>query len=124
MIGKRLKHYEIEDTLGKGGMGVVYRARDTRLNRPVALKILPPEFTASSERKRRFLQEARTAGSLNHPAIAQIYEVDEDNQITFIAMEFVDGRTVRRLIIGRAPRSVGHTRRRCRCRHRKRPQDR
>jgi serine/threonine protein kinase len=101
MIGKTLKQYKIEDTLGKGGMGVVYRAQDTRLDRPVALKVLSPEFTADEDRRRRFLQEARTAGSLNHPAIAQIYDVDEADGVTFIAMEYVEGKTVRQLIIDR-----------------------
>ena len=101
MIGKTLKQYKIEDTLGKGGMGVVYLAQDTRLDRPVALKVLSPEFTADEDRRRRFLQEARTAGSLNHPAIAQIYDVDEADGVTFIAMEYVEGKTVRQLIIDR-----------------------
>ena len=101
MIGKTLKQYTIEDTLGKGGMGVVYRAQDTRLHRPVALKVLSPEFTADDDRRRRFLQEARTAGSLSHPAIAQIYDVDEAEGVTFIAMEFVEGKTVRQLIVDR-----------------------
>jgi predicted Ser/Thr protein kinase len=101
MIGKTLKQYKIEDTLGKGGMGVVYRAQDTRLDRPVALKVLSPEFTADEDRRRRFLQEARTAGSLSHPAIAQIYDVDEVDGVTFIAMEFVEGKTVRQLIMDR-----------------------
>ena len=101
MIGKTLKQYEIEAILGKGGMGVVYRALDTRLHRPVALKVLSPEFTAHDDRRRRFLQEARTAGSLSHPAIAQIYDVDEEGDVTFIAMELVEGKTVRQLIMDR-----------------------
>ena len=79
-------------------MGVVYLAHDKRLNRRVALKVLPAELTASRDRKRRFLQEARTAGSINHPAIAQIYDVDEDDEVTFIAMERVEGKTVRELV--------------------------
>ena len=77
MLGQSVKHYEIEALLGKGGMGVVYRARDTRLGRPVALKVLPPELTRDEERKERFLREARAASAVNHPAIAQIYDVDE-----------------------------------------------
>jgi predicted Ser/Thr protein kinase len=98
MIGQYLKHYQIEELLGKGGMGVVYRARDTRLGRPVALKVLPPEFSREPERKARFLREARAASAVTHPAIAQIYDVDESEQGLFIAMELVEGRTVRALV--------------------------
>src|SRR5512135_1704848 len=98
MIGQTLKHYEIEELLGKGGMGIVYRARDTRLGRPVALKLLPPEFTREPDRKARFLREARAAATVTHPAIAQIYDVGEAEQGLFIAMELVEGRTVRALV--------------------------
>ena len=101
MIRRKIKHYEIEDTLGKGGMGVVYRARDPRLERHVALKVLSDDFTTDRHRHARFLQEARAACAVNHPAIAQIYEIDEDDGVVFIAMELIDGRTVRDLIIGR-----------------------
>jgi serine/threonine protein kinase len=101
MIGRRLKHYEVEEKLGQGGMGVVYRARDVRLDRPVALKVLRAEVTSDADRKRRFLQEARAASAVNHPAIAQVYDVDEADGTTFIAMEFVEGRTVRQLVSAR-----------------------
>ena len=101
MIGRKIKHYEIEGTLGKGGMGVVYRARDSRLERHVALKLLSDEFTTDRHRHARFLQEARAACAVNHPAIAQIYEIDEDDGVVFIAMELIDGRTVRELIVDR-----------------------
>jgi len=101
MIGKRLKQYEVEAALGQGGMGVVYRARDTRLNRPVALKVLASEMTGDSERQQRFLREARAAAAVTHPAIAQIYDVDEVEGVTFIAMELVEGQTVRKLIEAR-----------------------
>src|SRR6266542_4907120 len=94
MIGRTIRHYEVEEPLGKGGMGVVYRAKDTRLGRPVALKLLPAEFTRDPDRKARFIQEARAAAAVNHPAIAQIYEVDEDESGVFIAMELVPGKTV------------------------------
>jgi hypothetical protein len=80
-------------------MGVVYRARDTRLQRSVALKLISPDLVADQPRKRRFLVEARAAAAVTHPAIAQIYDIDEVDGTTFIAMEFVDGRTVGRLII-------------------------
>ncbi len=98
MVGTTLKHYRIETQLGKGGMGVVYRARDTRLDRLVALKTLPPGLIADPERKSRFLLEARSAAAVTHPAIAQVYDVDEVDGNLFIAMEYVDGRTVSRLI--------------------------
>lgn len=100
MQGRNLKHYRVEDMLGQGGMGVVYRAFDTRLQRPVALKVLPENFTADPERRRRFLREARAAGAVTHPAIAQIYDVDEVDGVTFMAMELVDGRTVSDLVAG------------------------
>ena len=98
MIGTTLKHYRIETQLGKGGMGVVYRARDTRLDRLVALKTLPPSLLADPERKSRLLLEARSAAAISHPAIAQVYEIDEVDGNLFIAMEYVDGRTVSRLV--------------------------
>jgi serine/threonine protein kinase len=98
MVGKELKHFKIEKLLGKGGMGVVYRARDVRLDRPVALKVLRADLTADADRRRRFLQEAKAASAVTHPAIAQIYDVDEVSGTTFIAMEFVEGKTVSQLI--------------------------
>jgi serine/threonine protein kinase len=98
MIGRTLKHYVIEEVLGNGGMGVVYKARDKRLERPVAIKFLKPELVADPSRKTRFLREARAAAAVVHPAIAQVYDIDEDAGTTFIAMEYVDGRTVGRLI--------------------------
>jgi eukaryotic-like serine/threonine-protein kinase len=101
MIGQSLKHYHVEELLGRGGMGVVYRARDTRLGRAVALKVLPPEWTRDAERKGRFLQEARAAAAVTHPAIAQVYDVDEAPEGLFIAMELVEGRTVKALVEGR-----------------------
>ena len=101
MIGQTLKHYEVQELLGKGGMGVVYRARDTKLGRPVALKVLPPEFTKDSDRKSRFFQEAKAASAINHPAIAQVYDFDEEPEGLFIVMELVEGQTVKALIQGR-----------------------
>jgi hypothetical protein len=97
-VGQTIDHYEIQALLGQGGMGVVYRARDTRLGRAVALKLLPPEWTSDPDRKRRFLQEARAACAVNHPALTQIYDVGENEGGVFIAMELVEGRTVESLI--------------------------
>ncbi len=101
MIGQTLKHYAIEAILGKGGMGTVYRAKDTRLQRPVALKVLNAEWTADLDRKSRFFQEARAAAAITHPAIAQVYDVDEADGVTFIAMELVEGQTIRQLVVNR-----------------------
>ncbi len=101
MIGQSLKQYTIEAMLGKGGMGAVYRARDTKLQRAVAIKVLSPDLTTDPDRKQRFLQEARAAAAVTHPAIAQVYDVDEVDGITFIAMELVEGQTVRQLVTER-----------------------
>ncbi len=97
-VGQRLKHFQLETMIGEGGMGVVYRALDEQLCRPVAVKVLPPELTSDPERKQRFMQEARAAARISHPAIAQIYYVDEQEGTAFIVMELVDGKTVRDLI--------------------------
>ena len=99
--GRTLKHYVLEELLGKGGMGEVYRARDTRLERSVALKLLPAEFMQDQDRKRRFFLEARAASAVTHPAIAQIYDVDEVDGVAFIVMELVPGKTVRALLQNR-----------------------
>ncbi len=98
MVGETLKHYEVETLLGKGGMGVVYRARDSRLDRAVALKVLKPDLVADKERRERFLREARAAAAITHPSIAQIYDVDDQDGNIFIAMELVEGKTLRQLI--------------------------
>jgi eukaryotic-like serine/threonine-protein kinase len=98
LIGRTLKHYQVEENLGQGGMGIVYRALDTKLQRPVAIKLLRPDVVADADRRSRFLQEARSAAALTHPAIAQVYDIDEADGVLFIAMEFIDGRTVGQLI--------------------------
>src|SRR5213080_1438568 len=96
--GTRLGRYEIRSKLGEGGMGEVYLAEDTRLHRKVALKILPTELAANKDRMRRFEQEAQAAAALNHPNIAHIYEIGESEGTNFIAMEFIDGQTLREKI--------------------------
>jgi predicted Ser/Thr protein kinase/dienelactone hydrolase len=93
-----ISHYRIEGEIGRGGMGVVYRAVDTRLGRAVAIKVLPSETTGDAERQRRFLREAQSASALNHPNIVTIYEVGEDGGTTYIAMELVDGTPLDRLL--------------------------
>jgi eukaryotic-like serine/threonine-protein kinase len=98
--GAKLGHYEIRSRIGAGGMGEVYLAQDNRLDRKVALKILPAEVAASQDRMRRFVQEAKAAAALNHPNIAHIYEIGESDGVNFIAMEFIDGHTLRELIHG------------------------
>src|SRR3954453_863599 len=98
MIGQSLGHYRIEAKLGEGGMGVVYRAFDTHLDRPVAIKILRAEATSSPERKRRFVQDAKAASALNHPNIVHIYDISSSDGTDFIAMEFVAGKTLDQLI--------------------------
>ncbi|HEY3040135.1 MAG TPA: serine/threonine-protein kinase, partial [Pyrinomonadaceae bacterium] len=98
--GTRLGRYEIRSKLGEGGMGQVYLAEDTQLHRKVALKILPLEVASKRDRMRRFNQEATAAATLNHPNIAHIYEIGEANGVNFIAMEFIDGQTLRELVHG------------------------
>jgi predicted ATPase/class 3 adenylate cyclase len=102
--GHRVGSYEIVSTLGEGGMGKVYLARDTRLGRNVALKLLPASFTCDAERVRRFEREARAASSLNHPNILTIHEIGSDGEARFIATEYVEGETLReRLRRGELP---------------------
>jgi len=101
MIGQTIKHYKIEKLLGIGGMGEVYLARDIRLNRSVALKILKPELVLDRNKKLRFFQEAKAASAVNYPSLTQIYDVDETDNITFISMEYIEGKTVSQLIIER-----------------------
>jgi serine/threonine protein kinase/Tol biopolymer transport system component len=96
--GTKLGRYEIRSKIGEGGMGEVYLAVDTQLNRKVALKALTSDLAANADRMRRFKQEAMAAASLNHPNIAHIYEIGDDQDVHFIAMEFVDGLTFRQLI--------------------------
>ncbi len=94
MIGRVVSHYEILAKLGEGGMGVLYKAHDSRLGRLVALKILRPDKVADPERRRRFVQEARAASALNHPHIVTVYDIGETDGVHFIAMEHVEGTTL------------------------------
>src|SRR5207244_9404919 len=94
--GTRFDRYEVIAPLGKGGMGEVYLAEDTRLDRKVALKLLPAPFTRDEDRLRRFVREAKAASALNHPNIITIYEIGEVDGVHYIAMEFIEGHTLRR----------------------------
>src|SRR6266436_8609593 len=96
--GTKLGRYEIHSQIGAGGMGEVYLAQDTTLDRRVALKILPADLAANQDRMRRFVQEAKAAAALNHPSIAHIYEIGESDGTNFIAMEYIDGETLREKI--------------------------
>jgi adenylate cyclase len=96
--GKRISHYEILDQIGKGGMGLVYKARDLKLDRIVAIKFLPPHLASSEENKKRFMQEAKAAASLSHPNIMSIYEIDEFEDSVFMVMEYVEGQTLKAYI--------------------------
>jgi len=91
--GTSLSHYRIVSKIGAGSMGEVYLAQDTKLDRKVALKVLPADLAANRDRMQRFVREAKSAASLNHPNIAHIYEIGESNGVNFIAMEFIDGHT-------------------------------
>ena len=101
--GTRLGPYEILAPLGAGGMGEVYRARDTRLEREVAIKVLPAEVASDAERLKRFEKEARSASALNHQNIDTIHDIGSENGVPYIAMEVVEGATLRELLVGPLP---------------------
>src|SRR6202165_323575 len=98
--GTRLGPYEILAPIGAGGMGEVYRAKDPRLGREVAIKVLPASFSADSDRVRRFEQEARAAGILNHPNITAVYDIGQHEGAPYVVQELLEGETLRTLLAG------------------------
>ncbi len=102
VTGTTIAHYRIIEPLGAGGMGAVYKAHDEKLDRVVAVKILPPDMVAHEDRRRRFLQEARAASALNHPHILTVYEIGEADGKPFIVTEYIEGETIRQKIAARS----------------------
>ncbi len=94
MVGKTISHYKVLEKIGSGGMGEVYRATDTKLNRDVALKILPQQFASDSQRMARFQREAEVLASLDHPNIGQIYGIEEAGQTKALVLQLIEGPTL------------------------------
>src|SRR4030066_1089387 len=103
MIGKTISHYKILEKLGEGGMGVVYKAEDTKLKRNVAIKFLPQQIAASDEERERLKIEAQAAAALNHRNIATIYAIEEADGEIFIVMEYINGKELRQIIQSEIP---------------------
>ena len=101
MIGSKINQYEILSKLGAGGQGTVYKARDTKLDRTVVIKVLPPELTAKTANFKRFEREAQLCSQLDHPNICTIFDFQEVNGIFFIVMQSIEGKNVRQLVNGR-----------------------
>ena len=100
-MARTISHYELQEEIGQGGMGRVYKAYDTMLDRTVVLKLLAPELMSEEDSRKRFLREARLASALDHPNICTIFEIAEGDNQYFIAMQYVPGKTLKRLISGK-----------------------
>jgi len=103
MIGKTISQYKIIEKIGEGGMGVVYKAEDTKLGRFVALKFLPHNLNINDDERQRFVQEAKAAAAINHPNVCIIHDIQEHDDQQFIVMEFVDGKTLRNIVGATGP---------------------
>ncbi len=101
MVGSNINQYKIIEKIGAGGQGTVYKAKDTKLDRTVVIKVLPPELTAKTANFRRFEREAQLCSQLDHPNICTIFDFHEDNGVFYIAMQYVTGKNVRQLVSGR-----------------------